>query len=68
MENVSHTHICLSLMLCKNDLDSLAVPLDVIFYTSDWHNYMLFMNLLVHRRSRIVRIKYSVCSAGNYLV
>ena len=33
MENV--LKICLSLMLCQNDLESLAVPLDVILYASD---------------------------------
>lgn len=26
---------CLSLLLCQNDLESLAVPLDIIFCTSD---------------------------------
>jgi len=46
VENVFHVRLLL--MLCKNDLESLAVPLEVIFYTSDWRNFVLFMNLLVH--------------------
>jgi hypothetical protein len=66
VENVLHTR--LSLMLCKNDLESLAVSLHVIFYTSGWRKSMLHMKLWFADIVGIVRMKCFICSAMNYLV